>query len=101
MTLKNIVTGITATITLSASAAAFSANSYQEVIEEHSAAIRATEIATVRTENLNKSVPGTFQEVVEFNRAAIRAEEKSAPRSDSVSVNVPTSYQDVVNADKS
>ena len=92
---------VTAVIGLSATTPVNAANSYQEVVENYSAPLRASEKADVRAVKPSANVTNSFQDVVEQNSASLRAQEIHEVRVEMADTSAPTSYQDVVISNKS
>ena len=99
--LDKTLLAVTVLIGLSATTSANAANSYQEVVENHSAPLRASEKAEVRAAKPSAIVTNSFQDVVEQNSASIRTREIHEVRVEMADTTAPTSYQDVVNGNKS
>lgn len=92
---------VTVVIGISATTPAFAANSYQEVVQNHSAPLRASEKAEIRKVKPSANVTNSFQDVVEQNSASIRTREVHEVRIEMADTSAPKSYLDVVNGNKS
>ena len=99
--MRKLLISVTAVLTLSAIAPVYAANSYQEVVEDHAAGLRANEKVEDRSDSITSNITNSFQDVVEKNRSAIQSSEKYEERMSAVTSVAPLSIQDAVFGDLS
>ena len=96
------IPGITAFIVLNAIAPVHAANSYQDVVENHSAGLREKEKVEIRIENpVSTVITNSFQDVIEKNNASLKSNETHEERMVTVDSLAPTGYLDVIFGNRS